>query len=109
MNARQLQAYAVELALQHQNEIAPELMSFIGGDSAEAIDASIRRAKEKSAQIAARVRQTQAPAPFMDNVHEGVSDIDANQVRDMSMPEYARARGRLGIAPPGILDFLGGS
>jgi hypothetical protein len=102
VNARQLQAYAIEQALQHQNDIAPELMSYVGGDSKAAIDASIERAKQKTAQILAGIRQAQArpsdadQARFQADVQSGYGD-QAPDVSGMTMADFAEYRKRAGI------------
>jgi hypothetical protein len=99
VNARELQTHLVEQVLANQNEIAPELMSYVGGDSKEAIDASIERAKTKTQQILQSIRQAQARPSDVDpvwatsNVREGFGDqVD---VSAMSMDDYANARSQL--------------
>jgi hypothetical protein len=103
VNARQLQTYAIEQALAAQNEIAPELMSFVGGDSKSAIDESIERMKSKTQQILANIQQAQVA-----NVREGYGDQQL-QVPD-SMEDYSRFRLQRGMpgANNDLVSFLGG-
>ena len=109
MNARQLQSYLVQQVLQHQDEIAPEILSdYVGGDSKTAIDASIQKAKQASAALVQRARQGQIrphdqddPGPsFVAHVREGTMADDqalAAQVASWDMATYSRERGRLGV------------
>src|SRR5262249_3811572 len=47
--------YATEVVNAHRDEIAPELMDLIGGNTKEEIDASVARMVEKTSQILAGV------------------------------------------------------
>ena len=119
MNARQLQGYLAEkvAAAAAAGEIAPELFSFIQGDSPEQIDASIDRAKQKTQSILAGIRSAQArpsdadQARFQVDVQSGFGDSDrqlAERVAAMDMQEYARNRQSLGVYRD-TMSFLGGS
>jgi hypothetical protein len=115
--ARRLQGYLARQVAAAADSIAPQLLDYIGGDSEEAIDASIEVAKAKIAEILAGIRQTRARPPAVDpaftaNVREGISDNGVpDDIRGMPMAEYAklRQRGRLGVQPKSMLDFLGGA
>jgi hypothetical protein len=112
MNARQLQAYAIEQALAHQAEIAPELMEYVGGDSKSAIDASIQKAKAASTALVnrARAEMAQPPVGFTEAVREGIGDQEIPDVSEWSMAEYARHRSSLpGVGPKDLINFPGGS
>jgi hypothetical protein len=117
-NVRELQGYLAErvAAATEAGEIAPQLLSYIHGDSREAIDASIALAKRTSAEIVQRVQQEQARPSDVDpawqaNQREGLGDqqpMTAEAIAQLDMASYARLRGQLGTQPQTMLDFLGG-
>ena len=57
-----LQIYIRDAAAAEQDNIAPELLDFIGGNTREEVDASIQRVKDKTAAIVEGMRQAQVPA-----------------------------------------------
>jgi hypothetical protein len=107
VNARQLQSYAVEQALAHQSEIAPELMDYVGGDSKTAIDASIAKAKAASSALVQRALQGQIRPHDTDdpayvaaaaaNAREGFGGQQVPDVGSMTMQEFAEYRRVAGI------------
>ena len=113
---RNRQAYLVRAVLAAQNDVAPELLDYIGGTSTEEIDRSIELAKAKSAQLFQRARQAQARPDDVDpawaaNVREGTTATDnalAERVAGMSLLEYSRHRQEFGVTKD-VLSFLGGS
>ena len=115
----ELRRYAVQQAIVHQNDIAPELLDYAtAGESREAIDASIERAKQKSAQLVQRALQGQIrpsdqddPGPgFTANVREGIGNqqpLTADAVAGLSMDDYAKLRAQLGIGQSKGVGILG--
>lgn len=110
-----LAAYTQQRVAQEQDSIAPQLLDFIGGNSPEEIDASIERAKAKSAEIVAALQQQQvqqrasqrgvaptgyAPVGPME-VEGGQRNYSADDIRQMSVQEYAKFRQQAGIGGAG--------
>lgn len=107
-----LQAYTQRRVNEEQEEIAPELIDFVGGNSVEEVEASIERVKAKTAQIvenmkAAGVRQRAgmpgvAPAAGTNGVGPmdtpGDRQISAEDIKGMGMAEFAQLRQRIGMA-----------
>ena len=56
---QELANYTQGLVNAHQDEIAPELIDYIGGNTKEEIDASIQRAMEKTSAILAGIQNAQ--------------------------------------------------
>lgn len=108
-----LQAYAqnaVTAALAN-NEIAPELANFVSGNSEEEIQASLDSVKSASEAILASVQQAAtaaranmrgvsptgyAPVGPMDNDPSQIK-LTPEDIRNMSMSDYAKLRGSLGV------------
>lgn len=110
---RRLQAYLIRRVHECRDEIAPELMEYVTGNSEAEIEATITLAKEATQQILARIRQVQARPDDADMVRfqadvQGGFGNDEPDVQSMSMAEYARERARLGVYKP-MIDFLGGA
>jgi hypothetical protein len=108
VNARQLQSYLVQQVLQHQDDIAPEILTdYVGGDSKTAIDASIQKAKQASAALVQRALQSQHrphdqddPGPsFVTQIREGYGDqpLTAEAIAALSLEDYGKLRAQLGI------------
>jgi hypothetical protein len=104
---RRLQAFITRRLAEERDTIAPELHEYIVGNSEDEVEAAIRRAKSKTTQIIAGIRQAQAPAAFVEHVREGVSDLDAEAVRNMSVEDFGRVRTQLGVARPRDQGILG--
>lgn len=114
---RSLQAYAqnaVNAALAN-NEIAPELANFISGNTEEEIQASLNSVKIASEAILTSVQQAAtaaranmrgvsptgyAPVGPMDNDPSHLT-LTAEDLRNMSMSDYAKIRGSIGIGNAG--------
>lgn len=117
----ELRAYAQAQVAEARDEIAPELLDYIGGNTKEEIDASIQMAKDKSAQIVASIQQAQiaqraampgvSPAGFAPlgpiDAQGGQKQLTPEDIRDMSMADYAKMRGQLGVAGSGGRGLFG--
>lgn len=104
-----LRAYTQERLAAERNSIAPELIDLVAGNSQEEIDASIDVLKTKTMAILESVQQAQtanrsqmrgvSTAGFtsqgpMDN-ESGTRQLSANDIKNMSMAEYAKYREQL--------------
>jgi hypothetical protein len=115
MNARQLQSYLVQQVLQHQADIAPEILTdYVGGDSKAAIDRSIQQGIAASQALVERARaelarpSDQDHPGFVTQVREGYGDIDPQSIADLDMEGYAKLRSSLGIGQgQGIFGPIG--
>lgn len=108
---REIQAYAQRRAMEESNNIVPELIDFIAGETPEEIDASIELLKVKSAAIAdaarnAGLRQRAAmPGVAPSSGTTGISALDqqgdrqysAQDIKGMSMQEFAALRKKVGM------------
>jgi hypothetical protein len=106
-----LQAYIQRRVAEERDNIVPELVDFIGGDSEEQVEASIATVLAKSALIVesvkqAGVRQRSAMpgvAPAAGINAQGPMDtpgdrqITADDIRGMPMAEFAQLRQRIGM------------
>ncbi len=106
-----LQAYVQRRINEEQDNIAPELIDFIDGDTQEAVEVSIERVKVKTQQIADGVRnagvrqRSQMPgvAPAAGVNAQGPLDtpgdrqLTAEQIQGMSMSEFAALRQRINM------------
>ena len=109
-----LQNYAQRRVREEQDNIAPELLDFIGGNTQEEIEASIEMVKTKTSQIVenmrqAGIRQRQGmPGVAPSAGTNGITQLDqptdrqysADDIKGMSFGEYAELRKRIGM--PGI-------
>lgn len=109
-----LQSFAQRRVAEERDNIAPELLDFIGGNTQEEIEASIEMVKTKTAQIVenmrqAGIRQRQgmpgvAPAAGTNGITQLDQPTDrqysADDIKGMSFGEYAELRKRVGM--PGI-------
>lgn len=104
-----LSSYAQQQVAAHQDQIAPELLDYVSGNSKEEIDASIARAVEKTAAILAGIqRGQQAQRAAMPGVSTGgftpagplegagqPQGFTEEQLKNMSAAEYAKVRSQL--------------
>lgn len=107
----QLQAYIQRRAAEEMNAIEPQLLDFITGNTPEEVEASIEVLKQKSLAIAesarnAGVRQRAAmpgvaPVAGTNGVtpldQPGDRQISAEDIRGMSMQEFAALRKRINM------------
>lgn len=112
----ELREYAQSAYESNSQEIAPELVDWITGNSKEEIDAAVDRAKQTTAKFVASLQQEfpgglpvaqQAPpqqmAPTGVSVAAGPSNMDPmsqqtltpDTIRNMTMEQYAQNRSRL--------------
>jgi hypothetical protein len=110
-----LQIYIRDQAAAHANDIAPELIDLIDGNTPEEVDASVARMVEKTAQIVAGMRQAaQAHRAAMPGVSPGggtagiVPGLDTGDkvlgpedIKGMSMKDFAALRQTVGLAGRG--------
>lgn len=103
-----LQAYRQEVLQQERENIIPELVDLISGNTREEIQASVEGLKERSARIlesaqsamqTARkemtgTRATLPPAGPLENNSEQ-RNLTAEEIQSMSMNDYAKYRARL--------------
>ena len=106
-----LQAYIQTRVNQESENIAPELLDFIGGNTAEEVEVSIERVKAKTEQLvesmkAAGMRTRAAmpgvaPAAGTNGVgpmdQQGERQLSDADIKAMGMAEYAQLRQRMGI------------
>lgn len=108
----QLQAYIQRRAAEESNNIVPELLDFINGDTPEQVEASIELLKTKSAAIAeaarnagVRQRTTMPGVAPSSGPNGGVTPLDmpadrqysAEDIRGMSMQEFAALRKKINM------------
>lgn len=104
----ELRTYAQAQVAAHQDDIAPELLDLIGGNSREEIDASIVRMTEKTSAILEGIAGAQVPRPALRGTaptgRPNIGPLDNNstqrtltpqQIRDMSPAEFAANRSAL--------------
>lgn len=110
-----LQIYIRDQVTAHTNDIAPELIDLIDGNTKEQVDASVARMVEKTALIVQGMRQAaQAHRAAMPGVSPGggtagiVPGLDTGQqqlgaedIKGMSMAEFAKLRQTTGLANRG--------
>lgn len=105
-------AYTQQRVAEEADNIAPQLRDFIGGNTQAEIDASIERVKAKSAEIVGAMQETlqqqrsvqrgvsptgYAPVGPLEGVG-GQRQYSAEDIRGMSIEEYAKFRQQAGIA-----------
>lgn len=110
--ATALQAYIQRRINEEQDNIAPELLEFIAGNTPEDVEASIAKVKATTTSIAenmrsAGVRQRAgmpgvAPAAGTNGFgpldQPGSRELSAEDVKGMGMQEFAALRAKLGMA-----------
>lgn len=94
-----------------RDNIAPELLDFIDGQSKEEVDASIERVKAKTAAIVEGMRQAQlaqragmpgvAPSggatALTPGIDTGDKQLSAEDIKGMGMKDFAALRSRMGM------------
>lgn len=107
----QLQGHTQRRVAEERDNIAPELLDFIGGNTVEEVEASIQVVKDKSAQILASItaartaQRTQQPGVAPASGSAGISQLDqpgdrqlgAADIKGMSMAEFAQLRKKIGM------------
>ncbi|RZU35924.1 hypothetical protein EV284_3407 [Streptomyces sp. BK022] len=106
-----LQQYIQRRVGEETNELAPELLDFVGGNTPEEVEASIATVKAKTQAILESVQQAAiqqrasmrgvSPTGYsttgpMDS-DPGTKSYSLSDLRDMPMSEYAKIRGQLGV------------
>ncbi len=111
----QLAIYTRDRVAAEQDNIAPELIDLIGGNTKEEVDASVEVMKAKTAAIVEGMRQAAvaqragmpgvassggatAITPGLDT---GQQQLTPEDIKGMSMPEYAALRQKLNLAQAG--------
>jgi flagellar biosynthesis GTPase FlhF len=106
-----LQLYIRDRVAAEQENIAPELLDIIDGDSREAVDASIEVMKNKTAAIVAGIQQAQtafragmpgvAPSggatALTPGIDTGGKELSAEDIKGMSMQDFRALRGRMNM------------
>lgn len=104
----EVQNYRAQRISEVQDEILPELIDLIGGDTADEIDASVEAYRERSARILSSMQQaaesarrdmsgarvTAPSAGPLENYTDSRT-YTPDQLRDMSMNEYSQHRAAL--------------
>lgn len=110
-----LQIYIRDAVASEQDNIAPELLDFIGGNTKEEVDASIARVKEKTAAIVEGMRQAQLSAragmpgvnpsggatALVPGIDTGDQKLTAEDIKGMSMQDFAALRAKVGLNTAG--------
>lgn len=110
-----LQLYIRDQVAAHQDDIAPELIDLINGNTQEEVDASVARMVEKTAAIVAGMRaatqQARAAMPgvspgggtagIVPGLDTGEQQLTPEDIKGMSMQDFAKLRTRAGIAGRG--------
>jgi DNA-binding transcriptional ArsR family regulator len=116
-----LQIYIRDRLAAEQDNIAPELIDFVDGTTKEEVDASIERVKLKTAQIVEGLRQAAsaqragmpgvAPAGGATAITPGLDTGDqkltADDIRGMSMKDFAALRAKVGMGSGGGSGLFG--
>jgi hypothetical protein len=106
-----LQSYIQRRVGEETNEIAPELLDFVGGNSPEEVESSIATVKAKTQAILESVQQAAiqqrasmrgvSPTGYSTtgpmDTDPGTKSYSLSDLRDMPMSEYAKIRGQLGV------------
>lgn len=107
----QLQNYTQRRIAEEQDNIAPELLDFVTGNSQEEIEASIERVKAKTEAIVANMKQAGirqratmpgvAPAAGTNGVtpldQQGERQLSAEDIAGMDMSQFAELRQKIGM------------
>lgn len=116
-----LQLYIRDSVEAERENIAPELLDFIDGTTKEEVDASITRVKEKTAAIVEGMRQAQlqqragmpgvAPSggatALTPGIDTGDKTLSAQDIKGMSMKDFAALRSRMGMSGGGGQGLFG--
>jgi len=106
-----LQIYIRDAVAAEQDNIAPELLDFIGGNTREEVDASIQRVKDKTAAIVEGMRQAQmagragmtgvspsgGATAVVPGIDTGDQKLTAEDIKGMSMQDFAALRQKVGM------------
>ena len=105
---QELMNYRQSRLEQERDNIIPELIDLIEGDSADAIEQSISTLKEKSARILDSAQQAMqsaraqmagpritAPAAGPLDTNSDTQSLTPDSIRDMSLADYAKQRAKL--------------
>lgn len=104
-----LKAYAQERIGSERENIAPELLDYVSGNTQEEIDASIERAKAKTEQLFSAMQAAQQAARSQmrgvgvtgltangpTDSEGGARQLSADDIKNMSMAEYQKYRSQL--------------
>jgi DNA repair exonuclease SbcCD ATPase subunit len=105
-----LRAYTQEQVRLNAENIAPQLLDLVTGNSQEEVNASIELMKTKTSEILAEVQEAQTqirsqmrgvssasvPGAAIDD-GSGTRTLTAKDIQNMSMPEYKKYRAQLGV------------
>ncbi len=111
----ELQLYITNQAAAHSNDIAPELIDLIDGNTKEEVDASVARLVEKTSAIVAGMRQAQqaaraampgvspggGTAGIVPGLDTGDTVLGPDDIKGMSMKDFAALRQKVGLAGRG--------
>lgn len=106
-----LQQYIQRRVGEESNEIAPELLDYVSGNTPEEVEASIATAKAKTQAILESVQQAAvqqraamrgvSPTGYSTtgpmDTDPGQKSYSVEQLKNMPMHEYAKIRGQLGV------------
>lgn len=106
-----LQAYIQRRVNEEQDNIAPELVEYVGGDTPEQVEASIEKVKASTASIVTNLRGAQtrqraampgvAPSAGTNGVGPldtpGDRQLSAQDIAGMGMKEFAALREKIGM------------
>ncbi|MGH3407551.1 MAG: hypothetical protein ACRDRJ_34385 [Streptosporangiaceae bacterium] len=93
-----MRAYAQRRVAEERDEIAPELIDYIGGDTIEAVEASIATARSKTASIVDGIQQALSDVPDVQVPRtpapagippQGGQQQDPQQLRQPTLEELA--------------------
>ncbi|MEW1922252.1 hypothetical protein [Streptomyces sp. NPDC088360] len=104
-----LRAYIQERAGAERDNIAPELVDLISGNTPEEVDSSIEMLKDKTSQIFNSVQAAQETARSQmrgvaatgytgngpTDSEAGTRELSADDIKNMSMPEFVKYRSQL--------------
>lgn len=116
-----LQLYIRDQVEAERDNIAPELLDFIDGTTQEEVDSSIKRVKDKTAAIVEGMRQAQlqqragmpgvAPSggatALTPGIDTGDKTLSAEDIKGMSMKDFAALRSRMGMSGGGGQGIFG--
>ena len=111
----QLALYVRDRVAAEQDNIAPELIDLIGGNTKEEVDASVEDMKARTARIVEGMRQAaigaRAQMPgvassggataITPGLDTGQQELSPEDIKGMSMADYAKLRQGLGYAQAG--------